>query len=177
MKIYIPILLLSILSFAKSTGAVATIETAITKASVAQNDEFTVKIKNNEANPITSGGTVTGLSFVSGANTIALTCDNLAANLAAAASVDVKCKAAAAQTNKGDYTLTAASDAKVGSNIALTVDANSKKLTIGEESKSGGDNGSGSGSGSGSGDGGDDDDISKYQKVSYILFSLFAFLF
>lgn len=172
MKIYIPILLISILSFAKSAGSVATIETAITKASVAQNDEFKVKIKNNEANPITSGGTVTGLSFVSGANTIALTCNALAADLAAGASVEVTCKAAAAQTNKGEYTLTAADNAKVGSDSALTVDAGSKKLTIGEESKSGGDNGSGSGSGDG-----DDDDISNYQKVSYILFSLFAFLF
>ena len=172
MKIYIPILLLSILSFAKSAGSVATIETAITKASVAQNDEFKVKIKNNEANPITSGGTVTGLSFVSGANTIALTCNDLTADLAAAASVEVTCKAAAAQTNKGEYTLTAAGTAKVGDSSTLTVDAGSKKLTIGEESKSGGDNGSGSGSGDG-----DDDDISNYQKVSYILFSLFAFLF
>ena len=177
MKIYIPILLLSILSFAKSDGSVATIETAITKTSVAKDDEFTVKIKNNENAKIDTGGTVTGLSFVSGTNTIALTCNALAADLAAAASVEVKCKAAAAQTNKGEYTLTAANDAKVGANSVLTVDAGSKKLTIGEESKSGGDNGSGSGSGSGSGDGGDDDDISKYQKVSYILFSLFAFLF
>lgn len=175
MKIYIPILLLSILSFAKSDGSVATIETAITKTSVAKDDEFTVKIKNNENAKIDTGGTVTGLSFVSGANTIALTCNALAADLAAAASVEVKCKAAAAQTNKGEYTLTAANDAKVGANSVLTVDAGSKKLTIGEESKSGGDNGSGSGSGSG--DGGNDDDISKYQKVSYILFSLFAFLF
>lgn len=174
MKIYIPILLLSILSFAKSEGSLATIETAITKTSVAKDDEFTVKITNKEDAKIDSGATVTGLSFVSGANTFALTCNALAADLAAAASVEVKCKAAAAQTNKGEYTLTAASDAKVGS-IKLTVDAGSKKLTIGEESKSGGDNGSGSGSGSG--DGGDDDDISKYQKVSYILFSLFAFLF
>ena len=172
MKIYIPILLLSILSFAKSDGSVATIETAITKTSVAKDDEFTVKIKNNENAKIDTGGTVTGLSFVSGANTIALTCDNLAANLAAAASVEVTCKAAAAQTNKGEYTLTAAGTAKVGADSTLTVDAGSKKLTIGEESKSGGDNGSGSGSGDG-----DDDDISNYQKVSYILFSLFAFLF
>ena len=171
MKIYIPILLLSILSFAKSDGSVATIETAITKTSVAKDDEFKVKIKNNENAKIDADSTVTGLSFVSGANTIALTCDKLAADLAAAASVEVKCKAAAAQTNKGEYTLTAASDATVGS-IKLTVDAGSKKLTIGEESKSGGDNGSGSGSGDG-----DDDDISNYQKVSYILFSLFAFLF
>ena len=171
MKIYIPILLLSILSFAKSDGSVATIETAITKTSVAKDDEFKVKIKNNENTKIDADSTVTGLSFVSGANTIALTCDKLAADLAAAASVEVKCKAAAAQTNKGEYTLTAASDATVGS-IKLTVDAGSKKLTIGEESKSGGDNGSGSGSGDG-----DDDDISNYQKVSYILFSLFAFLF
>lgn len=171
MKIYIPILLLSILSFAKSDGSVATIETAITKTSVAKDDEFKVKIKNNENAKIDADSTVTGLSFVSGANTIALTCDKLAADLAAAASVEVKCKAAAAQTNKGEYTLTAASDATVGS-IKLTVDAGSKKLTIGEESKSGGDNGSGSGSGDG-----DDDDISNYQKVSYILFSLCAFLF
>ena len=171
MKIYIPILLLSILSFAKSDGSVATIETAITKTSVAKDDEFKVKIKNNENAKIDADSTVTGLSFVSGANTIALTCDKLAADLAAAASVEVKCKAAAAQTNKGEYTLTAANDATVGSS-KLTVDAGSKKLTIGEESKSGGDNGSGSGSGDG-----DDDDISNYQKVSYILFSLFAFLF
>ena len=167
MKIYIPILLLSILSFAKSDGSVATIETAITKTSVAKDDEFKVKITNNEANKIDSTSTVTGLSFVSGQNTIALTCNALAADLNAAASVEVTCKAGAAQTNKGEYTLTAASDAAVGSS-KLTVDAGSKKLTIGEQSKSGDDNGS---------DSGDEDDISKYQKVSYILFSLFTFLF
>ena len=67
-------------------------------------NEFKVKITNNEDTQIASGATVTGLSFVSGANTIALTCNDLAADLAAGASVDVKCKAAAAQTNKGEYT-------------------------------------------------------------------------
>ena len=170
MKIYLSILIISLISITKSAGVTALIETAVSKESVAKDDEFSIKLTNGESTTITANTAVGGLSLVSGTNTIALTCPNLAADLAQDASTTVKCKANAAQTEKGDYTLTAdATTGKVGS-VAITVADTSKKVTI--TGSTGGNNNSNSNNNNND----SDEDNSQYQKISYILF-LFGFLF
>ena len=170
MKIYLSILIISLISITKSAGVTALIETAVSKESVAKNDEFTIKLTNGEDTPISADTAVNGLSLVSGKNTIALTCENVASEVAKDASTTVKCKANAAQTEKGDYTLTAdATTGKVGS-VAITVADTSKKVTI--TGSTGGNNNSNSNNNNND----PDEDNSQYQKISYILF-LFGFLF
>ena len=169
MKIYLSILIISLISISKC-AVTALIETAVSKESVAKDDEFSIKLTNGESTTITANTAVGGLSLVSGTNTIALTCPNLAADLAQDASTTVKCKANAAQTEKGDYTLTAdATTGKVGS-VAITVADTSKKVTI--TGSTGGNNNSNSNNNNND----SDEDNSQYQKISYILF-LFGFLF
>ena len=169
MKIYLSILIISLISISKC-AVTALIETAVSKESVAKDDEFTIKLTNGENTAIDANTAVTGLSLVSGKNTIALTCANVASEVVKDASTTVKCKANAAQTEKGDYTLTAdATTGKVGS-VAITVADTSKKVTI--TGSTGGNNNSNSNNNNND----SDEDNSQYQKISYILF-LFGFLF
>ena len=132
MKTIYIILIISLISFSNCTASCkGKIAADLTKKSLATTDSITITITNGDTgDDDVLSGAVSGLSLHPSSGTdVALTCAALS-QIAKGASGTVTCTPATALTTAGTFTLVASS-AKVGAgNVALTVDGDSKTLTI-----------------------------------------------
>ena len=127
-------LIISLISFSNCASCVGKIAADLTKESLATTDSITITIINGdtEGDDVLSGA-VSGLSLhPSSGVDVALTCSDLS-QIAKGGSGTVTCTPATSLTTAGTFTLVAAGNAAVNA-VSLTVDGDSKTLTISPDS-------------------------------------------
>ena len=167
MKTIYIILIISLISFSNcAASCVGKIAADLTKKSLATTDSITITITNgNAADDNALSGAVSGLSLHPSSGTdVALTCSALS-QIAKGASGTVTCTPASALTTAGTFTLVASSATVGAGEVALTVDGDSKTLTIDPNYTED------SGNGDKKDDSGDDDkkDSGSFNKLSSFL--------
>ena len=150
------------------------IQTQIKKKSIAKTEEIKLTVTENSD---AWTGDVSGLILKSTSKTVDLECSSVTTQINANANAgEITCTPKDVMNTVGEYTLTASSEAKIGS-ATITVDDDSAKVIIyADDDANAGDGGNGGNGGNGGDDGDGDKDSSSFNKLS-ILILLISLLF